>query len=132
MREYLLSWSVGSNNDRDGGRKNNPTWVDVESALVDAWKKSGTVTLDITRGPEVGPQSLQVQSENGRSIITLGVDTGLDYIVRSYVGGENSANQVEILGDLWSSGSICVDFNVVVKIFSEFLEAGDVSGNMLA
>ncbi len=56
----------------------------MEGVLLEVRQGSGTVTVDIVSGRDVGPQSLQVQTENGLSIITLGVDTGDNYIVRSY------------------------------------------------
>lgn len=132
MSEYLLSWSVGVNADRRGGRRGEATWADVKSILDEAFAQSGTVTVDVIGGPEVGPQSLQVRTANGLSIITLGVDNGEDYIVRSYSGGRAGTASVEILGDVWASDSICPDFKVVTHVFKEFLDTGDVSAEFLS
>ncbi|MHA6878505.1 DUF6911 family protein [Ralstonia pseudosolanacearum] len=131
MREFLLSWSVGIGKNRHGGRKNSAAWVDVEEILLEARQCSGTVTVDIVLGQDVGPQSLQVQTENGLSVITLGIDAGDDYIVRSYSKKEAASGCVEILGNLWENQSVCVDFGVIVCVFMEFFNTGDVSVNWL-
>lgn len=131
MSEFLLSWSVGPGNDRRGGRKSKAAWSDVEQILRKAQEESGTVTVDIVGGPEIGPQSLQLKTENGRSVIMLGVDTGEDYIVRSYSRASTESGMVEILGDLWDEKSVCTDSSVVARAFNEFLETGDVSKELL-
>lgn len=131
MREFQLSWSIGANNDRHGGRKDNVKLADVELILNEAFERSGTVTMDVTVGPEIGPQSLQVRTEQGLSIITLGVDDGEDYVVRSYSGGGQKADRVEILGDYWASESVCSDIKMVIQVFKEFLGTGDVSQEVL-
>lgn len=132
MRDCLLSWTIGARGHVRGGRKDKATWADVEPILGEVLERSGTVTVDLTADPELGSGNLQVRTEDGLSIITLGVDNGEDYVVRSYSGGKRSSGNVEILGDYWPSESICSDFKVVVGAFKEFLENGDVSKEVLS
>lgn len=132
MIEFLLSWHVGIANKMQGGRKKGPNWNDIEKVLLEAWNTTGTVTIDIVSGRDIGPQRLQVQTENRMAIITLGVDNGEDYIVRSYSSSKSSLENVEILGNLWAETSICSNYDDVIRSFKEFFENGDVSGELLS
>lgn len=127
----IVSWNIGRGSDWRDGRKSNAAWSDVERILREAQEESGTVTVDIVGGPEIGPQSLQLKTENGRSVIMLGVDTGEDYIVRSYSRASTESGMAEILGDLWDEKSVCTDSAVIARAFNEFLEIGDVSTDLL-
>jgi hypothetical protein len=92
---------------------------------------SWTVTIDLIDGPEVGPQSLQVQTENGYFVLSLGEDDGEDYNVRTYANLSKDLQQVSILGNLWDSKLVCTDPDVVMKIFQDFFKTGDVSRDLL-
>ncbi|MBU9579995.1 hypothetical protein KTE26_16300 [Ralstonia mannitolilytica] len=127
----ITSWSIGLGRGQRCGRKNNAAWSDVEKILREAQEESGIVTVDIVGGPEIGPQSLQLKTEKGRSVIMLGVDTGEDYIVRSYSRASTESGMAEILGDLWDEKSVCTDSGVIARAFNEFLETGDVSKELL-
>jgi len=130
MTTYSLSWCIGVGDDADGGKKRTPAWSDIEQKLSDAWKRSGTVTLDVSDGPDIGPQSLQMQTENAQAVIMLGVDDGAEYEVRTYSEGLH-AHDAEILGNRWSGKTVCSDLNIVSRAFREFSDTGDVSGDLL-
>lgn len=50
--------------------------------------------------PDIGPQLLQVLSDNGRYILSLGVDDGLDYVMRSHSNPGLKGTEYEVLGNL--------------------------------
>lgn len=131
MKKFLLSWTVGDGSEGNSGRKFDFSWENVESILYDALKCSGVVTVDIVEGQDQGPQTLQVRTGKGVSVVTLGVEDCDGYTVRSYVNKNKGDGKLEILGDLWNANSICDDFNDVLVIFKEFLAEGDVSKDML-
>jgi hypothetical protein len=131
MFSIYLSWTVGSGSDCCGGNKKTDSWNDIYLTLEKVLSHSGTVTLDIINAPEIGPQSLQVQSDGGFSVLFLGENSSEDYEVRTFNGSPREAEQTFILGNIWNSNLICADSEVIVKIFHDFFELGDVSHDLL-
>jgi hypothetical protein len=130
ITNYHVSWGVGREPDGSGGNAKNLSLIDMECLLSRAWEKSGSVTLRLLDSSDVGPQTLQTQIDRNRAIVTLSVLTENDYEVRSYWRGL-PVREVDILGDLWDSRSICTDIELIVDIFHEFMENGDVSSDKL-
>jgi hypothetical protein len=134
MSNIALSWMVGYGENARGGNKWNATWEDILEVLSGVInEKTGSVTLDLIDAPEIGPQSLQMQAEKGYFILLLGEAEDDDDDVRSYTNQASNIqqSQVYILGNLWSSQSICTDPEIVVKVFHEFFTTGDVSRDLL-
>ena len=133
MPNYLLSWTAGVGTQCRGGNQRNCHWNDIKHALDDIKLNSGSVTVDIADGPEIGPQSLQVQSAGKYSVLSLGEDDGEDYFVRSFTNSKNlNQDQVDILGNLWDARIICTDFEIVICAFQEFFATGNVSQKLLS
>ena len=132
MKEYSVSWTVGAGANCRGGKKRNAKWDDIEQVLKEIREQSGAVAINVMNGPDIGPQTLQVQTENGRSILTLGENTTEDYNVRSFSDPDVDANMLEIFGYLWDSRQICFNFELVIKTFKEFFETGNVSRQLLS
>jgi hypothetical protein len=132
MSSLSMSWTFGYGQSCRGGNKKGVSWVDIERALLEVGKHSGTVTIDVVDGPVIGPQSLQVQKEGEVSILSLGEYDGEDYNVRSFTNDATEKQQIEILGNLWDARMICSEFDLVIKIFKEFFETGNVSRKLLS
>lgn len=87
--------------------------------------------MDRVGGSEIGPQTLQVLADQGLSVLTLGEDTGEDYVVRTFTSGLAAGQQLKVLGNTWDPRLICENFDVVVQVFREFFETGNVSRELL-
>ena len=128
----------GSSGETSGGTKEEATLEGTLSNLKKTLNKSGSVSLAVIDGPEVGPQLLQVETQGGKSLLTLGEDDGDDYIVRSYVQTEkelvacaSEPEKIKILGNYWDKHLICMDKEIVQAVFEAFFETGDVSKDIL-
>jgi hypothetical protein len=130
-KKLLVSWTKGLGSECQGGKSSDLEWGEVNALLSEIANAGGTLTVDVIDGPEIGPQSLQVQTENGYSVISLGEDTGEDYVVRTYVNGAINAPALDILGERWDSELVCQDYSTVRHIFEEFFVTGDVSKRLL-
>ncbi|WP_438279476.1 DUF6911 family protein [Pseudomonas alabamensis] len=132
MGKYSLSWVIGVGDQAHGGHNNFPDWRDIEHYLDKIKKNGGSLTLSIVDGPDIGPQLLQVLSDNGRYILSLGVNDGLDYVMRSYYNPALKGTEYEILGNLWRGELVCLDLAIVKEAFSAFFLTGDVSLKLLS
>src|SRR5688500_4099604 len=117
MKNCTLSWVFGAGDQASGGNKTLPAWQDIEFYLDEVKRRNGSLTLNVVDGPDVGPQLLQVFSDNGKYVLSLGEDDGEDYIVRSYLNPELKGSEYEILGNTWGGELVCLDFSVVNDAF---------------
>ncbi|HBO3003007.1 hypothetical protein QVL95_27225 [Pseudomonas aeruginosa] len=131
MAAFSLSWVFGVGAQAKGGRNRFPSWDDVLSYLELIREGKGSVTLELISKTAVGPQSLQVQSEGGKYVVSLGEDDGVDYIVRSYRNLKLQGIPFEVLGDVWDGVLICDEFSILKNIFEEFFLTGDVNKELL-
>ena len=131
MRKLSLAWTIGSDGNCQGGNQKNPAWPDIEARLEQLRTRSGSVTLDILDGAEIGPQCLQVQCDRGNYLLSIGEVDEEDYQVRSFTNRDAESGRIEILGNAWDSRLICSDFNIVKMAFKEFFDLGDVSHDLL-
>ena len=134
MSYISLSWVVGQGEDSNGGSKDRPSVDKIMEYLERILKNSGSITLDIIDGPEIGPQSLQVEAEGGNAVISLGEDDGDEYIVRTYTNklATDTDEDVTVLGNLWDSKLICEDADELRGIVKEFVATGTVSQDKLS
>jgi hypothetical protein len=132
MKRYSLSWTIGISDKAQGGNKRLPTWQDVDFHLGEIEGGKGTLTLNVVGGPNVGPQFLQVISDDGKYLLSLGVDDGADYVVRSYLNPRIKGMEYELLGNIWGGELVCLDFSIVREAFEQFFLTGDVSSNLLS
>ena len=126
--EMLLSWTVVGHR---GGNKKNPSWQDVEMQLLRIAHDGGSVTVDLI-GAGIGPQSLQVQSENGYFVLMLGEETENDHFVRTITRSSAEPTKIEILGNCWDSRIVCESWELVAQTFEKFTATGDVSRELLS
>lgn len=128
MNPFSLSWGIDVTFPGYGGKIFQADWVMIEEKLHTILPSVGTVTLG-TQDEKERSRSLQVQADNGSYIITFGVETENDWVVRTYCSPEcqSSNKTVEIIGDFYVAPIIFQDKNIVIAIFKEFFYTGDVS-----
>ena len=126
-----LSWAYQRHGPDSGGNCRVTAWSQVEEVLEGVRQLSGTTTLRITDGPDIGPDSVQVRADRGRFLLTLLQYTESDSDVRSFTNPDAVPGRVEILGDYWGSNMITSDFSVVREVFRQFFETEDVSRDLL-
>jgi hypothetical protein len=131
MSDYDLSWTVGIRPHCRGGNKDAAESDDVARILNEIRDHSGSMGLERLNGPEIGPQSLSVETEGRYSVLMLR-DTREDYIVRTLTNTDHDSGFIEIIGDLWDARTVTSNFDLVVQVFKEFFETGDVSREILS
>jgi len=122
---FTLSWTVGD--PTEGGNQRDPGWSDVARMLERLKDLAGTLTLEVIDGQEMEAQSLQLRADHGHYLVTLGADIGKEYEIRSSCDPDAAPSLVSILGDLWDSRMVISEFDVVISVFEEFFNTGDVS-----
>ncbi|MGV8001694.1 hypothetical protein QPK14_06010 [Photorhabdus temperata subsp. temperata] len=123
---FSISWTLNGK----GGNEKSPTWSNIEQFLLNLKGKSGTLTLDITNNV-TDTEMLQVRTEGGDYLLTLGEIVEDEYNVRSYWNPTGSDQKIDILGDYWPARQLTKDFDFVVKVFKEFFETGNISTELL-
>lgn len=132
IMKFSLSWIVKIGGSIEGGKKVDPAWEDVVLWLDRVCAFSGSVTLDVTQVPKVGLQTLQLISEKGNHVLTLGEDDGEEYNVRTYTNPFATMRFLDVQGENWSDSMICTEVDFVKKVFDEFFLSGDVSRELLS
>lgn len=113
-------------------RNESPLWSDVIDFLNVLKNNSGAVNIRIINAPDIGPERLSVEAENGFYLVTLLEydESGGD--VRSIWDKTSSSEEyVIILGNYWPKRQLTKDFDLVVRIFKEFFDTGNVSTELL-
>lgn len=122
-----MSWTLNGY----GGNKQVSTWNDILNQLEQLQGREGTLTLDMLMSSESGAEMLQVRTENGYYLMTLGEIFEDEYQVRTYWDPSGNDDEVMILGDCWPIRQITENFDIVVKVFEEFTCTGNVSKKYL-
>lgn len=125
--KFKMSWTL----DGYGGNKQVSSWSDILNHLKELQGKEGTLTLDVIDMKKDDAEMLQVRTEKGHYLITLGEIVEDEYQVRTYWDSSRSDNEIMILGDCWPLRQITESFNVVITIFEEFVNNGNVSKKYL-
>lgn len=129
---FSFSWVIGCGESAQGGSTNDVQIENVLETVELILSKSGSVSLDVIDGEEIGPESLQVETEGGKSVISLGENTSDDYAVRTFTSKLANNEKVSILGNEWDSKLVCEDAALVKAIVKEFLSTGNVSRDVLS
>ncbi|PSF05913.1 hypothetical protein C7H09_12435 [Marinobacter fuscus] len=129
---FSFSWVIGSGDGAQGGSTDDVQIEKVLDKVELILDRSGSVTLDVIDGGELGPESLQVETESGKSVISLGENTNDDYVVRTFTSRSVHDEKVLILGNEWDSKLVCEDSALVKAIVKEFLSTGNVSRDVLS
>lgn len=112
-------------------RIRRPDWDDIEELLLKVKGKEGTVRLTVLPDPDVGPAKLDVSTENGFYLLTLLEYSESDSDVRSYWDMSKADNKVMLIGNYWPERQLTKDFDLVIRIFKEFFDTGNVSTDLL-
>lgn len=129
---FSFSWVIRCGENAQGGSTDNVQIGSVLETVELILDKSGSVTLDVIDGDETGPESLQVETEDGKSVISLGENANNDYIVRTFTNKLANDGNISILGNEWDSKLVCNDSALVKAIIKEFLSTGNVSKDVLS
>ncbi|MFP2469246.1 DUF6911 family protein [Pseudescherichia vulneris] len=124
---FKMSWTLDGN----GGNQKISSWNDILNQLENLQGRGGSLTLDILTCVETGAEMLQVRTENGYFLMTLGEIFEDEYQVRTYWDPSKSDTEMMILGDIWPERQLTKDFDLVVRIFKEFFDTGNVSTDVL-
>jgi len=92
---------------------------------------SGTVRVQLMDEPDIGPLSVGLIAENKNYLVTLLEATEDDTDVRTFNNLTVTPQMIDVLGDFWDARSITNEFGLVIMMFKEFFETGDVSRQWL-
>ena len=94
---------------------------------------TGGVRLRIVPEPDIGPMNLEVSTDDGFYLLTLLECSESDLTVRSYWDKSKSGmeKKIQIYGDYWPERQLTKDFDLVVRVFKEFFDIGNVSTKLL-
>ncbi|CAK7065980.1 MAG: hypothetical protein DELT_03120 [Desulfovibrio sp.] len=110
-------------------RIENATWPDVEAALPEL-KEEAFFRLSIIPKPKIGPSFLEIESEGGHympSMLIIGQPED-----RLFVNLEaRDKPDVSIGGYTYDAMAVTQDFDLIVRMITEFYETGDVSKDLL-
>ena len=129
---FSFSWVIGYGKNAQGGNTDDVQIEDVLETIDLILEKSGSVTLDIVSEDDLGPESLHLECEGGRSVLSLGENTPEDYIVRTYSNESAPGGKTSILGNEWDSRLICDNSETVKQIVKELFLTGNVPKEMLS
>lgn len=130
--KLLISWTTVNNGITVGGHKLVEDWTDIRRQLEQLRVDAGTVCLELMDALDTGPVSMDVAAEKGSYLVTLLEATEDDTQVRSYSNPARCAEMVEVLGDCWDARQLTSDFDLVLKMFKEFFQTGNVSEQWLS
>ncbi|WBG91745.1 hypothetical protein N5580_04100 [Pantoea piersonii] len=124
MNKLFLSWSIAQ---KGGSRKSN-CWDDIANLLDDLRLSNGSVTVDRLDDENYLITEIQVRMEKDFYLVTF---MNEDDEVMSIIDLTQPDEKILILGDYWPAGQLTKDFDLVVRIFREFFDTGNVSKNLL-
>lgn len=125
---FKMSWTL----DEIGGNKRIQNLDMVLNQFAQIQGKKGTLTLDILNSSDDSAEMLQIRTENGYYLITLGEIVEDEYQVRTYWDSSKPDTGIVILGDYWPESQLTKDSEFIVKILKEFFDTGNVSKELLS
>jgi hypothetical protein len=129
MRRFSFSWSITTG--IPAHRIETTQWAEIASRLDLMSEGCGTAELALVNKPDLGPQSLQLFSEDGNYVLLLGEDDGKDYNTRSLTNTNAGKEPIEVCAYVWGARQVCQDFSIVNQAFKEFFDTGNVSHERL-
>jgi len=123
-----LSWTLAGK----GGNKKISSWDDINRCLYLLKDMEGTLTLDVINSYENEAEMLQLRTEKSFYFMTLSGIRDDEYVVRTYNDLSQPNIEIMILGDNWPAQQVTKDFDLVVRVFKEFFDTGNVSTDLLS
>lgn len=126
--------SLSSSIDLYGRTVPNPSWEQIVSCLNKLKSESGSIRISVVEPPAVGPETLSVRGDSGHYLITMldNINDDEEEIRSLFFKEKKGLPQVDILGDYWDPQIVTDDLDLVVRIFKEFYETGNVSQGILS
>jgi hypothetical protein len=110
----------------------NPSIDDVMNYLVNFQDKNGRLILSNNQEENLKPYSMSLYSDNKRYLVLFSTITeDGDIEVRTFNDKSGSREFIPILGEQFALASTTKNFYLVIKVFNEFLQIGDVSRELL-
>ena len=116
------------------GSQLKPSWVDIEESLSRLTKSDGSIGLSVIDAPDIGPDSLEVRAEKQKYLVTMldNITEDDDEVRTLFFKEKKGLPQIDILGDYWDPQLVTDDLDLVISIFKEFYETGNVSQDILS
>jgi len=116
------------------GSQSKPSWFDIETSLKRLSYLNGSIGLSVIDGEDIGADFLEVRADTQHYLVTLLENTIDDEeeVRTLFFKEKQNLAQTQILGDYYDPTMITDDFDLVVKIFKEFFENGNVSYDILS
>jgi hypothetical protein len=110
-----------------------PPWEVIEEKINSTYLLDGSVSLSFYPTPKVGPVELSARCERGFFFVTL-LEHFADKFpeIRTYFDPKKSTNQVQVGIDTYSERELIRDPKIVIAIFQEFFDTGNVSTDLLS
>ncbi|WP_249040113.1 DUF6911 family protein [Enterobacter roggenkampii] len=124
MNRLLLSWSIS----QKGGTKKPDCWEDIVNLLAKVHLFSGCVTVDRLDCEGYLISEVQVRMEKGFYLVTF---LNEDDEIMSITDLTQPDEKVLIFGDYWPASQLKKNYDLVVRIFREFFDTGNVSKELL-
>lgn len=124
MNKLLLSWSVS----QKGGTKKSNYRDDIVNLLDNLRLSSDCVTVDKLDDKNYLISEIQVRMEKDFYLVTF---LNENDEIMSITDLTQPDEKVLILGDYWPASQLTKDFELVVRIFKEFFDTGNVSTDLL-
>lgn len=128
-----IRWVIGTDfAEMHGGSQDKACQEQIGDILHSICRHGGSLGMTIDPPQEIGPECLDIRSENGLWIVNLCENTETDHEVRTYHDPNAIPGEVNVLGDLWDSRMICRDFAIIEEIVRMFFQTGKVGVNLLS
>ncbi|NTY88826.1 hypothetical protein FCH33_18800 [Serratia fonticola] len=124
MDKLHLSWTCSPK----GGSKKSDSWDDIGNQLNNLRLSSGCVTVNKLDDEGCLISGVQARMEKGVYLVTF-LNEDDEVMTLSDLTQPNE--MILVLGDYWSARQVTKDFDLVVRIFKEFFDTGNVSGDLL-
>lgn len=124
MNRLLVSWSIS----QKGGTKKPDCWEGIVNLLAKVRLFSGCVTVDRLDCEGYLISEVQVRMEKGFYLVTF---LNEDDEVMSITDLTQPDEKVLIFGDYWPASQLTKNYGLVVRVFREFFDTGNVSKELL-
>ena len=124
MNKLLLSWFIS----QKGGTKNAFQWGDVYDLLNNIRLFGGCLTINKLDDEGYLMSEIQVRMDEGFYLVTY---LNEDDEVMTFSDLTQPDRKMLILGDYWPTSQLTKDFQLVVRVFKEFFDTGNVSTDLL-
>lgn len=134
MSTMTISWSFDDWEDliQDGGYQRNPRWPLVEHFLNQLEFRTGSVELDVSGKSDEGAYLIKVVGEEGTyypSLLYREADG--DVQLRVHDDKSKGTEPVDVRGEPYLDCNVVHDFALILRMFKEFYDTGNVSLDLL-